>query len=449
MKIKQKIALFYALATFLILAIVMTLIYILTVKYTNDIFYNYLQEKAILIGNKSFERDELNTHEYEKILIRYSKTMPQTTEVIVDANNKRSVYDTLKNYISISDIDKLLQNDKVIRFTHNGKSGVAIFYPDNEGNFVILAMEKNEYGISVQTQLRNALIIIIIISSILVYFVGRIYAIGILSPLKHILREIDSIKGTDLNLRLKSTNSKDELEELINTLNHMLERLEIAFESQKGFIANASHELNNPLTAIMGECEISMMKEQSPEQYISSIQRIYQETERLVNLIKSLMSLAKADLDILLNNIEPIDISSFIKENTDKERIIYNNKTNIIKPIIINANPYLLSIAINNIINNALKYSKSDVEINLYYEKKDIRIEIKDNGIGIPLSDQPHILQSFYRASNTRGYSGQGIGLTLTEKIIKFYGGSISINSELNKYTCVNLTFTTACKSMI
>ena len=105
------------------------------------------------------------------------------------------------------------------------------------------------------------------------------------------------------------------------------------------------------------------------------------------------------------------------------------------------ANPYLLKIALKNIIDNACKYSEKEVDLSLFQVEQKIIIEIKDQGIGIPQNELEHIFQSFYRASNTHDYPGQGIGLSLTMKILSAYHATLDISSFIEKGTKVRITF--------
>lgn len=121
------------------------------------------------------------------------------------------------------------------------------------------------------------------------FFIGRVYSNRILTPLQHILKELKRIRANNLNVRLRSYGNKDELDQLIVSLNGMLDRIDTAFKSEKSFVSNASHELNNPLTAIQGECEIALLKERSTSEYMDSLERISVESKRISLLIKSLL----------------------------------------------------------------------------------------------------------------------------------------------------------------
>ena len=121
--------------------------------------------------------------------------------------------------------------------------GAALYYPDNEGNFIVLVMSRNVYGAEIKEHLLLLSIFLVLFSSILIYLVGKIYSGRILIPLQHILKELKRIRANSLNRRLKTTGNNDELEDMIETLNSMLDRLDSAFKAEKAFVSHASHEL--------------------------------------------------------------------------------------------------------------------------------------------------------------------------------------------------------------
>ncbi|MDR1344643.1 MAG: HAMP domain-containing histidine kinase [Tannerellaceae bacterium] len=209
--------------------------------------------------------------------------------------------------------------------------------------------------------------------------------------------------------------------------------IESTYQSEKSFIGNASHELNNPLTAIRGECEISLMKERSPAEYQSSLGRIASETNRIILLMKHLMFLSKGEDEILKTASETIILAEFMMQFMEKRiRFAPDNFA-----FMLDMNPPLLKMALGNIIGNALKYSEDMVDIRL----RGSVMEIKDLGIGIPPEELNRVLQPFYRAANTRGYPGNGIGLSLSLRILRVYGAEVTISSVLNEGTKVKIDF--------
>jgi signal transduction histidine kinase len=208
-----------------------------------------------------------------------------------------------------------------------------------------------------------------------------------------------------------------------------------AYQSEKAFISNASHELNNPLTAIHGECEISLLKERSIGEYQSALHRISKETSRIIRLMKHLMFLSKGENEILMAESETIILAEFIMTRFNMDRVVFYTDN---FALMIKANPDLLKTAIENIIGNALKYSgDKEVEVRL----RSFVLEIRDHGIGIPPEELSRVFQPFYRASNTRGYDGSGIGLSLSIHILRAYGAEVSITSVPGEGTKVRIEF--------
>ena len=144
---------------------------------------------------------------------------------------------------------------------------------------------------------------------------------------------------------------------------------------------------------------------------------------------------------VLKNNVEEIILSDILKGLTGSTERIRLHLEATEQQAVVKANPYLLKIALKNIIDNACKYSDKEVNVALYREQQQVILEVEDQGIGIPQEEIEHIFQSFYRCSNTRDYAGQGIGLSLTLKIISAYHGKLDISSEIEKGTKVRVIF--------
>ena len=164
---------------------------------------------------------------------------------------------------------------------------------------------------------------------------------------------------------------------------------------------------------------------------MEALQRISSESKRLSNLIRHLFFLSRQDEELLKSNIEELSLPDMLKGLTGTNERIRLHDGEMNKAATVKANPYLLKIALKNIIDNACKYSEKEVDITLRQEDRHLVLEVKDQGIGIPPEEIEHIFQSFYRGSNTHDYAGQGIGLSLTQKIISAYNARLEISSEI------------------
>lgn len=448
MKIRRKITLTFSLLTSIVLVLSFSIIYFLTENYTRNDFYNRLFEKADFTAQKYFEEDELSKQGYQEILEQNSKKLPEANSLVLNAINKKAVIDSLASLMPQDLINKLISG-KNVRFKTKERQGVGLYYPDNQGTFIIVVTAIDKIGIQKQQNLLKILLIIFFGSIIFMYFVGQFYAQKVFSPVADTLTNVKRINATNLKLRLQENEGNDELTELSQVLNQMLDRLDHSFDMQKNFIQNASHELKNPLTAIIGEAEITLSKERSVNDYISSLTKIALEAERLDFLTKNLLSLARTDFEINAWEKKEIRIDELLWEIKD-----YFNKTAYADRLIFqmsdlpeNSNALtiiglhdLLIIAINNLIDNACKFSGHlPVEIKLAANDDLIKISISDRGVGIPEAEKNNLFQPFFRASNTHAYKGSGIGLTLAAKIIKIHNGTLTINSVFGKGTVVEL----------
>lgn len=327
----------------------------------------------------------------------------------------------------------------------------ALLYHDETGDFIVLMSAEDLYGQLKMKNLRNTLWIIFIISLGMSYLLGRFYAKEIMMPISNITQRVNDISATNLHLRLDIKNKKDELGQLASTFNTMLDRLETSFEIQSNFISNASHELKNPLTAILGEIEISQNKERTADEYKTSLNKIEVEAARLDVLISSLLKLAQTEFDNKGLIIEPIRIDELllsVKQNFNnihpENNIVFDFSLLPENPdaLIIQGNKSLLSIAFSNVLDNAGKFSGNQkVIIKIETTSKTVQITITDMGMGIPKDELKNIFEPFYRATNVRGVKGFGVGLPLTYRIVKLHSGQLQIDSDVEKGTVVKFSF--------
>ncbi|WP_026712383.1 sensor histidine kinase [Flavobacterium daejeonense] len=286
---------------------------------------------------------------------------------------------------------------------------------------------------------------------IVAYFFGKFLARRVINPIARITNEVHRISASNLHNRLADAEGNDEISDLTKTFNDMLDRLETSFEIQANFINNASHELKTPITTIIAETEIMLLKERKTEEYIYSLENINKQASKLGNLTESLLKLTQTGYDgrkqvLDMGRIDEIllevkaSIDTLFPDN--RVNIKLNNIPEDDTLLTIPCNRPLLELALNNIISNAVKYSDNDeVFVNLSVDKTKIKIAITDIGIGIPPEDIPYLYEPFFRGKIASKYNGYGLGLPLAMKIIRMHNGELQIQSETGKGTVVNITF--------
>ncbi|MDB6081493.1 MAG: hypothetical protein JWO53_765 [Chlamydiia bacterium] len=210
-------------------------------------------------------------------------------------------------------------------------------------------------------------------------------------------------------------------------------------EMRKEFIANASHELKTPITIIRGFAETLQDNPELEKAVINDITaRIIKNTHRMTKIIQNLLTLA--DIEQLPQfKLQSCDLHDLIQTCIQTMQISHP-KTNVKveahpEKCIIKADPELLEVALTNLLDNAAKYSKERPEITVLFDKtaSSINLSIKDQGIGIPETDLPHIFERFYTVNKaeSKKLGGSGLGLSIVETIVEKHFGKISVESTI------------------
>lgn len=442
MKVKNRLSLQFTFMFAILLLVVLTGIYVLVEHNRLKSFMNKLDERAVTVAQFYLAEDNLSKDIFRQVAKKFPQSL--THESIRVYDDKFNSKFTREDSISWKhDFLSQIVKKKSIHLRQGETQITGIYYPDNSGNFIVVVSAIDDRGLHDMEQLRLIMTAFFISSLFITFFIGRIFARISLQPIVSITDNLKRIRASSLHHRLSVNQAKtDETDNLSSAINQLLEHLEQSFESQKSFVANASHELRTPITSILGEAEITLMKERSPEEYKHALQEIVGSVERLNYIINSLMELMQTNLDN--KDFQSIRIDELIweiadelafKTNTDPIKIIYDLPTDQSKRTL-QGNRQLLFIAINNILKNAIKFSVGqEVLCTVGYKNQQMVIAIKDVGIGISPADIKKIFQPFYRSANALNFSGYGIGLSLTNNIVKQHNGSIQVESILGQGT--------------
>jgi len=286
--------------------------------------------------------------------------------------------------------------------------------------------------------------------ALVVAIVAGLWLAGrLLRPIARITATAQQIGSSqDLSQRLALTWVKpkqDEVGKLTITFNTMLERLEAAFKTRQQFVADASHELKTPLTAILGHANLLRRRgKANPVLLEETTAAIIHQAERLHRLTLSLLELAQADEKRVLvrQELSLIElVSEVVKEvtplaQTKAIQLSFTSPQEI--PLLVAGDRDKLKQVVLNLIDNALKFTPpgGQVRVNTSQELKDqkevILLEVEDSGCGIATTHLPHIFERFYRAeiSRSRGSGGSGLGLAIVQEVVRQHGGEIEVQSQ-------------------
>lgn len=396
MNLGKRISLIYSAITIFIVVLVGFAFWISSGNYCDYIYYRHLEEKAEFVAMERFERDEMDSASYQKLIERRTNAISTDRCVFINMNDT-DAYDQLTLYLNEAQISSLM-SDRSVRISRDigtaqiddDEMGAGILYADNEGTFVVLIFSHNPYLNELSQFIGWGLLAVVIITSLLLYLISRLYA--------------------------------------MRTVNNIAD----AYQAERLFIDNASHEISNPLTAIKGECEIALMRQRSEDDYRRTLGKISQETDRIITIMRELIQLSHAEKECASNKTQ-IAISLLLSGfKTDKVCL------DIMDDFTVNVNETLLHIALRNIISNAVKYGNGNI-VTITVNRSEVNIS--DNGIGIPKGEISHIFNPFFRASNTTSHRGHGIGLALAYRILKASGFSVKVKSTPERGTCFTLKY--------
>lgn len=279
---------------------------------------------------------------------------------------------------------------------------------------------------------------------------GWFLANNALNPIDRITRAARQISADDLHQRLNLQLPNDEVGRLAATFDQMLARLDGAFERQKRFIADASHEMRTPLTILKGDVEVALNRPRSAGEYRETLEMVNQTTDRMTALVEELFLLARADNHPFPLQVEPFDLADLLCRDVARlmPRAFEKNITlDLDTPpaLQIEADPAKLSRLLLNLIDNAIKYSNSGaaVTVTAAIEHDQARIAIADTGPGIGPEHLPHLFERFYRVDQARsrhaagpdGGSGAGLGLSIAAWLAEIHGGRIEVESQVGQGT--------------
>ncbi|MBN9389756.1 MAG: HAMP domain-containing protein [Chloroflexi bacterium] len=285
-----------------------------------------------------------------------------------------------------------------------------------------------------------AIPIVLLLAALGGWFLAR----QVLGPITRITRTAQAISSTDLAGRIELTGSTAEIGRLATTFNDMLDRLQGAFERERRFTADASHELRTPLTALKGQIEVSLDQPRTQTEYIDTLKDANTEVDRLIRLSNSLLSLSRMDQGQQKFPRENVDLSDLLDSLVETMQPLAEAKDitlsgQFTSGPIISGNFDQLTRLFMNLLDNALKYTPAagKVTVSLKEIGSFARIDVADNGQGIPKEHLPHLFERFYRVHSDRTSSsgGTGLGLAIAYEIVRWHQGKITVESKLNEGT--------------
>lgn len=270
---------------------------------------------------------------------------------------------------------------------------------------------------------------------------GYFLAARALNPIDQMTLTAQQISAEDLSARIDLPGTDDEVGRLAATFDHMIRRLDEAFQRERRFTADASHELRTPLAAMQAIINVIRAERRSPEDYEQALDDLAEETDRLRTLTEDLLKLARSDTNETLE-FEDIDLSLLLSDLVESlqplaEQKVLTLTTDIPESFIITGDGDSLIRLFVNLLDNAIKYTSSGgIHVSIHRSMHStVEASITDTGQGIPAEDLPYIFERFYRVERARGSRGSGLGLAIAAQIARAHGGKIDVSSKVGEGT--------------
>lgn len=281
---------------------------------------------------------------------------------------------------------------------------------------------------------------------VVLFFLVRLIAKVSLHRAIGIIDETRRITHNNIAQRLPLPAHKDELHTLSATINGLLERIENGIRREKQFTTDASHELRTPLSIIRATLEILMRKERSHEEYHLKINSCIDEVDRMNEVVEQLLLLARFENFAETFRIRQLDIRPLVQDALYRQGpALISRELQIIfhpgPPANLHSDPALLSIIIDNVISNAIKYGRGEIQITLASCSSETVLCISDNGAGISDDDLGKIYDEFYRSDNSTSIPGIGLGLSIVRRISTLLGIGMQVKTQKGIGTEVRLYF--------
>lgn len=288
-------------------------------------------------------------------------------------------------------------------------------------------------------QFRTIVFLFLIPAIVACIAVAAVIAARLMAPLRSMARDAESISVQSQGLRLRADSAAGELLDLANAFNGVLQRLEHARDSLRGYADNVAHELRTPLNRMLLNAEVAVRERRSESEYQSIIEAQIQECTALSHLAQRLLFLARAEsgrqaltretlevrgeLDVLRNYFEAGAAEAGVEIIVDVEPTALR----------VSAERALFQQAVSNLVTNALAHTPSggSIRLNARSEGGGVMIAVRDTGEGIAESDLPHVFDRFFRAEGQTGDTKRvGLGLAISKTIVELHGGEIGISSS-------------------
>jgi len=266
---------------------------------------------------------------------------------------------------------------------------------------------------------------------------GSFLAYRAMRPVRNLILTIRSVSTGRMDARVPTSQTRDELHELVILFNSMLEKIETLIKGMHGSLDAVAHDLRTPLARLRGTAEMALRSEPSQETSREALADCVEEADRILTMLNTLMVISEAETGAMKLHLEQLNISDLIGDTVELYAHVAEDKkvllhTSSPKDLLLTADANRMRQVMANLIDNAVKYTPSGGRIDLEACQRDHHavITIKDTGVGISSEDASKIWNRLYRGDQSRSQRGLGLGLSLVKAVVQAHNGRIEVSSK-------------------
>jgi two-component system, OmpR family, sensor histidine kinase ArlS len=450
MKIRNRLALTSSLVFGVVFSLASFLVYFIFHRSSERLIFEELEKSSRLTAYFFLEEDELSKKEHQEVEREFQKIIQKNTEVRVYDEADVITYGQkeIEPAISRQVLERTRAEEKY-RFKNGDYYYLGIFYPDNQGDFVIFVKENNQYFRSQAQRLLLILFMVLLAGLAAIVILSNALSSIAYRPIARVIEAVNAIEPDSLGKTLPSPRTRDEVEALVHTFNDLLLRLSDTFVIQKNFINYVSHEFRTPLASIAGNLEVFAQKQgRTPGEQAQAAEEAVQSVHQIRAILDTLLELS--GLRAEARTLAPVRVDELLWDLLESppfhscEHIAVELDIGPEQEGLLEARGSFqqLRIAIANLLENAVKYSSGKpVQIRLSAVGEQLWLLIQDQGPGIRPEELKYIQQPFFRGSNVQAVPGSGIGLSIAGILLRQHDIALEIGSAPGQGTSVSLLF--------
>ncbi|WP_034628242.1 sensor histidine kinase [Desulfocurvibacter africanus] len=286
----------------------------------------------------------------------------------------------------------------------------------------------------IQTLIIDSLIWGLAMTMILGLVGGLVMSRGLLSRLESINRTSRGIMEGELSRRVPTDGSGDEFDQLALNLNRMLDQIEVLLASIRQVSDNIAHDLRTPLNRLRSRLEVVLLEERDQQTYREALERTIAETEDILGTFNALLRIAQAEAGTSREDSQLLDMACIVGDAVELYAPLAEEqglalRTELSSGLTVRGNRHLLSQAVANLLDNAIKYTPEggEVLVSLTKDGNGCLLSVADTGPGVPEAERGKVLTRFYRLEHSRSTPGSGLGLSLVAAVARLHKASLSL----------------------